>query len=37
MKEKPSISNTDLRFDELGSVNFTGFVSKKMGVHETFH
>jgi len=30
-RQGPTILNTDIRYDELGFVNFTGFVSKRRG------
>lgn len=36
-REAPTITNTDIRYDELGYVNFTGFVSKRQGRFDRFH
>lgn len=36
-REGPLLKNNDIRYDELGYVNFTGFVSKKRGAKNSFH
>lgn len=36
-KEAANIKNTDIRYDDLGYLNFTGFVSKRRGNMNSFH
>jgi len=37
VKDKEEIKNTDIRYDDLGYVNFTGFVNKRRGKFDSFH
>jgi hypothetical protein len=37
IRDVPTIHNNDIRYDELGYVNYTGFIQKRRGNMDAFH